>query len=57
MHEAQDEIDKVLSYISRFPETPPRWRGRPDRHVAHFDRFPFVMPYQIVGDEIIVLAD
>ncbi len=52
----EDQVDAVLSFIVRFPEAPPQWRDRPDRRVAHFDRFPFVMPYQIKGSDIIVLA-
>jgi len=30
--------------------------SRPDRRVAVLDRFPFTVPYQIKGDDIVVLA-
>ena len=29
----------------------PQWKGRADRRVAVLARFPFTLPYQIVGDE------
>ena len=54
--ELEDEIDVVLSLIERFPEAAPRWRDRDDLRVAVLDRFPFTVPYQIVGTEIVVLA-
>ena len=31
-------------------------KHRIDRRVAVLDRFPFTIPYQIIGDEIVVLA-
>lgn len=54
--ELEDEIDAVLTLILRFPEAAPPWKTRVDRRVAVLDRFPFTLPYQIVGDEIVVLA-
>lgn len=54
--ELEDEIDAVFSMIVRFPEAAPLWKQRADRRVAVLDRFPFTVPYQIVGDEIVVLA-
>jgi plasmid stabilization system protein ParE len=54
--ELEDELDAVLSMIVQFPEAAPPWKQRADRRVAVLDRFPFTVPYQIVGDEIVVLA-
>jgi plasmid stabilization system protein ParE len=54
--ELEDEIDAVLSMIRRFPEAAPQWKHRHDRRVAVLDRFPFTLPYQIVGGDIVVLA-
>jgi toxin ParE1/3/4 len=52
----EDEIDAVIELILRLPLAAPRWRSREDRRVAVLDRFPFTIPYQIKGDEIVVLA-
>jgi plasmid stabilization system protein ParE len=54
--ELEDEIETVLTMIRQFPEAAPRWKHRHDRRVAVLDRFPFTLPYQIVGDEIVILA-
>ena len=54
--ELEDEIDAVLTMIPRFPEAAPQWTHRRDRRVAVLDRFPFTLPYQIVGDRIVILA-
>ena len=52
----ENEIDAVLRRIIRFPESAPQWKGRPGRRLAVLDRFPFTIPYQVVGEEIVVLA-
>jgi plasmid stabilization system protein ParE len=52
----EDEIDAALTMIRRFPEAAPQWKHRRDRRVAVLDRFPFTLPYQIAGDEIVILA-
>jgi plasmid stabilization system protein ParE len=54
--ELEDEIDAVVALIRRFPESAPQWKHRRDRRVAVLDRFPFTLPYQIVGDDIVILA-
>ena len=54
--ELEDEIDAVLAMIRRFPEAAPQWKQRIDRRVAVLDRFPFTLPYQIIGDDIVILA-
>jgi hypothetical protein len=54
--ELEDEIDAVLTLILQFPEAAPPWKTRFDRRVAVLDRFPFTLPYQIVGNELVVLA-
>jgi plasmid stabilization system protein ParE len=54
--ELEGEIDTVLTLILRFPEVAPRWKDRANRHVAVLDRFPFTVPYQILGDDIVILA-
>jgi hypothetical protein len=54
--ELEDEIDAVLTMIGRFPEAAPQWKHRRDRRVVVLARFPFTMPYQLVGREIVVLA-
>ena len=55
-NELENEIDSVLERILRFPESAPQWQGRPERRLAVLDRFPFTIPYQILGEEIVVLA-
>jgi plasmid stabilization system protein ParE len=54
--ELEDEIDEAFSMILRFPLAAAQWRTRPDRRVYVLDRFPFTIPYQISGDEIVILA-
>jgi toxin ParE1/3/4 len=54
--ELEDEIDVVLAMIVRFPRAAPQWKHRVDLRVAVLDRFPFTLPYQIVGEDIVVLA-
>lgn len=54
--ELEDVVDDAFAFILRFPEAAPQWRDRPDRHVLVLDRFPFTMPYQIKGDDIVILA-
>lgn len=54
--ELEDELDAVLAMILQFPEAAPQWKHRADRRVAVLDRFPFTVPYQVTGDEIVVLA-
>jgi plasmid stabilization system protein ParE len=54
--ELEDEIDAAIELILRFPKAAPQWKQRADRRVAVLDRFPFTMPYQIAGDEIVILA-
>ena len=53
--ELEDEIDAVLAMILLFPQAAPQWKTRIDRRVAVLDRFPFTLPYQISGEEIVVL--
>lgn len=54
--ELEDELEAVFSTILQFPQAAPQWKNRVDRRVAVLDRFPFTLPYQIIGDEIVVLA-
>ena len=54
--ELEDEIDHAYSMILRFPLASAQWGDRPDRRVYVLDRFPFTIPYQIAGEEIVVLA-
>lgn len=54
--ELEDEIEAMFATILQFPEAAPRWKSRPDRRVAVLDRFPFTIPYQIKGDNIVILA-
>ena len=54
--ELEDEIDAVLTLLRRFPGGAPQWKHRRDRRIALLDRFPFTLPYQIVRDEIVILA-
>jgi plasmid stabilization system protein ParE len=54
--ELEDEIDAVFALILQFPEAAPQWRNRLDRRVAVLDRFPFTIPYQIIGEDIVILA-
>lgn len=54
--ELEEELDALFEMILRFPAAAPQWKDRADRRVAVLDRFPFTMPYQVVGDEIVILA-
>lgn len=54
--ELEDEIDDAFSMILQFPLAAARWRTHPDRRVYVLDRFPFTIPYQISGEEIVILA-
>jgi hypothetical protein len=54
--ELEDEVAMVLEMIVQFPFAAPQWKERADRRIAVLGRFPFTMPYQIVSDEIVVLA-
>jgi toxin ParE1/3/4 len=54
--ELESEIDAVFSLILRFPASAPQWKDRADRRVAILDRFPFIIPYQVLNDDIVVLA-
>lgn len=54
--ELEAELEAAFELILRFPSAAPQWKSRADRRVAVLDRFPFSIPYQIAGDEIIVLA-
>jgi len=54
--ELEEELEAVFATILRFPHAAPQWKSRGDRRVAVLDRFPFTLPYQIMDDEIIVLA-
>lgn len=52
----EDELDAVFELIQRFPLAAPPWKRRTDRRVIVLDRFPFTVPYQIAGEEIVVIA-
>jgi toxin ParE1/3/4 len=54
--ELEDEIDAALDVILRIPEVGAPWKHRTDRRVFVLARFPFTLPYQIIGDDIVVLA-
>lgn len=54
--ELEDEIEAALATIARFPHAAAQWKHRVDRRVAVLDRFPFTLPYQAAGDEIVILA-
>jgi plasmid stabilization system protein ParE len=54
--ELESEIDAVFGLILRFPASAPQWKDRADRRVAILDRFPFIIPYQVLNDDIVVLA-
>jgi hypothetical protein len=54
--ELEDEIDAILELIRRFPRAAPQWKHRLDLRVVLLDRFPFTLPYQIVGEDIVILA-
>lgn len=52
----EDEIAAALELIERFPQAAPRRPGRTECRVAVLDRFPFVLPYVVRGDQILILA-
>lgn len=54
--ELADEIDVALDTIARFPDIGAPWKHRNDRRVFVLPRFPFTLPYQVIRDEIVVLA-
>jgi plasmid stabilization system protein ParE len=54
--ELEDEIDAALDLILRFPEIGVRSQQRNDRYMFVLERFPFTLRYQLVGDEVVVLA-
>ncbi len=54
--ELEYEIETAFELVLQFPEAAPQWKLRSDRRVLTLDRFPFTLPYQIVGDEIVILA-
>jgi plasmid stabilization system protein ParE len=54
--ELEDELETAFELVLRFPEAAPQWKNRPDRRVLTLDRFPFTLAYQIVSDEIVILA-
>lgn len=54
--ELEDEIDAALEMIRRVPEVGAPWKHRTDRRVFVLSRFPFTLPYQIIGGEVVVLA-
>ena len=54
--ELEDEVEAVVALILQFPEAAPLRKHRSDRRVAALDRFPFTLPYQIAGEEIVILA-
>jgi toxin ParE1/3/4 len=52
----EDEIEVAFELIHRLPYAARQWKDRADRRLAVLDRFPFTLPYQIKGDEIVILA-
>ena len=54
--ELEDDLDDAFSMILRFPLAAAQWRDCLDRRVFVLDRFPFTIPYQIAGEEIVILA-
>lgn len=54
--ELEGELDALFEYVLRMPLVAPQWKHRSDRRVIVLDRFPFVVPYQVSGDEIVILA-
>jgi plasmid stabilization system protein ParE len=54
--ELEAEIDAAFALIRRFPEAAPPWRDRNDRRLTRLDRFPFSIPYQLAGQDIVILA-
>jgi plasmid stabilization system protein ParE len=54
--ELEEEIDAALDMIVRVPNVGAPWRHRTDRRVFVLARFPFTLPYQIIGENVVVLA-
>lgn len=54
--ELEDEIEAAFELILRFPEADPVSVNRADRRIMALACFPFTLPYQIAGDEIVILA-
>lgn len=54
--ELEDELESAFELILRFPEAAPLWKRRTDRRVLVLERFPFTVPYQVTGEDIVVLA-
>jgi toxin ParE1/3/4 len=54
--ELEGKIGALVAKIVRFPQAAPQWKRRPDRRVAVIEKFPFKVPYQIKGDEVVILA-
>jgi toxin ParE1/3/4 len=54
--ELENEVDAAFELIVRFPHAAPQWKRRSDRRIAVLDRFPFTLPYQIMSDEVVILA-
>jgi plasmid stabilization system protein ParE len=57
--ELLQEVDRALEVIAESPSTWPLWPDvRPSSGVRRFilPRFPFALPYVILGDRIVVLA-
>lgn len=54
--ELEDELDAAFELLLRFPEAGVPWKGRIDRRLFVIERFPFTLPYQIVGRDLVVLA-
>ncbi len=52
----EDKIAAVYALLLRFPMAAPQWRNRPDRRCVVLDQFPFTIPYQLKGDDIVILA-
>lgn len=54
--ELEDAIDTAFELVLRYPYAGAQWKSRADRRVLVLDRFPFTLPYQIIDDEVLILA-
>ncbi|HEY4057388.1 MAG TPA: type II toxin-antitoxin system RelE/ParE family toxin [Kofleriaceae bacterium] len=54
--ELQLAVDASLELILQFPNAGSPWKHRENRRILVLERFPFMLPYQIVGEVIYVLA-
>lgn len=54
--ELEDEIDRMLALIERFPLAAGALRPAFGVRVAVLSRFPFVLPYRADAGEVVVLA-